>query len=54
METFLAMPVQIGDLVFFDDTTLYEWTPGNPIAAVPTNDGGGATTYYDSQITFSF
>jgi hypothetical protein len=36
------------------DTRLHEWTPGNPIAAVPTNDGSGAsnaigTTYYDSQ-----
>jgi hypothetical protein len=31
-------------------TRLHEWTPGNPIAAVPTNDGGGATTYYDSQM----
>ncbi len=36
-------------------TRLHEWTPGNPIAAVPTNDGSGAsnaigTTYYDSQM----
>lgn len=30
-------------------TRLHEWTPGNPIAAVPTNDGSGNTTYYDSQ-----
>ena len=30
-------------------TRLHEWTPGNPIAAVPTNDGAGTTTYYDSQ-----
>ena len=30
-------------------TRLHEWTPGNPIAAVPTNDGTGNTTYYDSQ-----
>lgn len=29
-------------------TRLHEWTPGNPIAAVPTNDGGGLTTYFDS------
>lgn len=29
-------------------TRLHEWTPGNPIAAVPTNDGSGTTTYYDS------
>lgn len=31
-------------------TRLHEWTPGNPIAAVPTNDGSGTTTYYDSQM----
>jgi hypothetical protein len=31
-------------------TRLHEWTPGNPIAAVPTNDGTGNTTYYDSQM----
>ena len=31
-------------------TRLHEWTPGNPIAAVPTNDGSGATTYFDSQM----
>lgn len=31
-------------------TRLHEWTPGNPIAAVPTNDGTGTTTYYDSQM----
>lgn len=36
-------------------TRLHEWTPGNPIAAVPTNDGSGAsnaigTTFYDSQM----
>lgn len=31
-------------------TRLHEWTPGNPIAAVPTNDGTGSTTYYDSQM----
>jgi len=31
-------------------TRLHEWTPGNPIAPVPTNDGGGATTYFDSQM----
>lgn len=30
-------------------TRLHEWTPGNPIAAVPVNDGGG-NTYYDSQM----
>jgi|ERR1700677_2240795 len=30
-------------------TRLHEWTPGNPIAAVPTNDGTGTTTYFDSQ-----
>lgn len=31
-------------------TRLHEWTPGNPIAAVPTNDGTGNTTYWDSQM----
>lgn len=31
-------------------TRLHEWTPGNPIAAVPTNDGSGTTTYFDSQM----
>lgn len=31
-------------------TRLHEWTPGNPIAAVPTNDGTGTTTYFDSQM----
>lgn len=31
-------------------TRLHEWTPGNPIAAVPTNDGSGNTTYFDSQM----
>ena len=31
-------------------TRLHEWTPGNPIAAVPTNDGTGNTTYFDSQM----
>ena len=30
------------------ETRLHEWTPGNPIAAVPTNDGTGNTTYFDS------
>lgn len=30
-------------------TRLHEWTPGNPIAAVPVNDGAG-NTYYDSQM----
>jgi hypothetical protein len=30
------------------ETRLHEWTPGNPIAAVPTNDGSGTTTFYDS------
>lgn len=30
-------------------TRLHEWTPGNPIAAVPVNDGSGST-YYDSQM----
>ncbi len=28
-------------------TRLHEWTPGNTVAAVPVNDGGG-NTYYDS------
>jgi hypothetical protein len=32
------------------ETRLHEWTPGNPIAAVPTNDGTGTTTYWDSQM----
>jgi hypothetical protein len=32
------------------ETRLHEWTPGNPIAAVPTNDGTGTTTYFDSQM----
>jgi hypothetical protein len=31
-------------------TRLHEWTPGNPIAATPTNDGTGETTYIDSQM----
>lgn len=31
-------------------TRLHEWTPGNPMAAVPTNDGTGTTTYFDSQM----
>ena len=31
-------------------TRLHEWTPGNPIAAVPTNDGTGTTTYFDAQM----
>ena len=31
-------------------TRLHEWTPGNPIAAVPTNDGTQNTTYFDSQM----
>lgn len=31
-------------------TRLHEWTPGNPIAAVPTNDGTQNTTYWDSQM----
>ena len=31
-------------------TRLHEWTPGNPIAAVPTNDGTGTTTYLDAQM----
>lgn len=31
-------------------TRLHEWTPGNTIAAVPVNDGGGTGTYYDSQM----
>ena len=31
-------------------TRLHEWTPGNPIAAVPTNDGTSNTTYWDSQM----
>ncbi len=30
-------------------TRLHEWTPGNPIAAVPVNDGTG-NTYFDSQM----
>jgi len=29
------------------ETRLHEWTPGNTVAAVPVNDGGG-NTYYDS------
>ena len=31
-------------------TRLHEWTPGNPIAAVPTNDGTSNTTYFDTQM----
>ena len=31
-------------------TRLHEWTPGNPIAAVPTNDGTSNTTYLDAQM----
>jgi hypothetical protein len=46
----------VPDAFYFGElfpTRLHEWTPGNPIAAVPTNDGSGAsnaigTTYYDS------
>jgi hypothetical protein len=48
----------VSDAFYFGElfpTRLHEWTPGNPIAAVPTNDGSGAsnaigTTYYDSQM----
>jgi hypothetical protein len=29
-------------------TRLHEWTPGNTIAPVPTNDGSMNTTYFDS------
>jgi hypothetical protein len=31
-------------------TRLHEWTPGNPIAAVPANTGNSTDTYYDSQM----
>lgn len=43
----------VPDVWYFGElfpTRLHEWTPGNPIAAVPTNDGTGTTTYYDSQM----
>jgi hypothetical protein len=30
------------------ETRLHNWTPGVTVAPVPTNDGTGATTYFDS------
>ena len=30
------------------ETRLHNWTPGVTVAAVPTNDGTGTTTYFDS------
>ena len=52
MDRIVADAFTFGELF---PTRLHEWTPGNPIAAVPTNDGSGAanaigTTYYDSQM----
>ncbi len=47
------MDLIVPDVWYFGElfpTRLHEWTPGNPIAAVPTNDGSGTTTYYDSQM----
>lgn len=46
------MDLIVPDVWYFGElfpTRLHEWTPGNPIAAVPVNDGGG-NTYYDSQM----
>lgn len=31
-------------------TRLHEWWPGQPISPVPTNDGSGNTTFFDSQM----
>lgn len=45
MDLICPKPWLFGELF---GTRLHEWTPGNPIAAVPTNDGTGTTTYYDS------
>ena len=47
------MDLFVPDVWYFGElfpTRLHEWTPGNPIAAVPTNDGSGTTTYFDSQM----
>jgi len=30
------------------ETRLHNWTPGVTVAPVPTNDGTGTTTYFDS------
>ena len=46
------MDLIVPEQVYFGElfpTRLHEWTPGNPIAAVPTNDGTGLTTYLDAQ-----
>lgn len=47
MDRIVADAFTFGELF---PTRLHEWTPGNPIAAVPTNDGTGTTTYFDSQM----
>lgn len=47
MDLFVPEDWYFGELF---PTRLHEWTPGNPIAAVPTNDGTGTTTYFDSQM----
>lgn len=47
MDLIVPSTVYFGQLF---PTRLHEWTPGNPIAAVPTNDGTGTTTYFDSQM----
>ena len=46
MDRIVASAFTFGELF---PTRLHEWTPGNPIAAVPVNDGTGST-YYDSQM----
>ena len=46
MDRIVASAFTFGELF---PTRLHEWTPGNPIAAVPVNDGSGST-YYDSQM----
>lgn len=47
MDMFVPDDWYMGELF---PTRLHEWTPGNPIAAVPTNDGTGTSTYFDSQM----
>jgi hypothetical protein len=46
MDRIVASCFTFGELF---PTRLHEWTPGNPIAAVPANDGTGST-YWDSQM----
>lgn len=47
MDLFVPDDWYMGELF---PTRLHEWTPGNPIFPVPTNDGTGATTFFDSQM----